>query len=91
MTSHSFVEAILAEDSKSRGKTTLEVFTLFVLVGKLWWPVQLSEYIAIYRHVEIRTLGTSRLGEQRRGRPIPVRSEPRHRACLNPRVVPFSG
>ena len=46
VTSHSFIEAKLSEDSKRRGKTTLQIFTLFILVGKLWWSARLSGDVA---------------------------------------------
>jgi hypothetical protein len=49
VTSHSFIKAILSKDSERCGKTTLEIFAFFVLVGKLWWPMQLSGHVAIYR------------------------------------------
>jgi hypothetical protein len=51
VTSHSFIKTILSEDSESCGKTTLEIFTFFVLVGKFWWPMQLSDHVAIYQNM----------------------------------------
>jgi hypothetical protein len=57
VTSHTFIKSILSKDSESRGKTTFEVFTLFVLVGKFWWPMQLSGHVAIYQ-----TCGDSNFG-----------------------------
>jgi hypothetical protein len=50
VTSHAFVETILSKDSESCGKTTLEIFTFFVFVGKLWWSMQLSDHVAIYQN-----------------------------------------
>jgi hypothetical protein len=57
VTSHSLIKAILSKDSERCGKTTLEIFAFFVLVGKLWRPMQLSRYVAIYR-----TCGDTHLG-----------------------------
>lgn len=46
VTSDSFIEAKLSEDSESRGKTTLQIFTLFILVGELWRSARLSGDVA---------------------------------------------
>jgi hypothetical protein len=38
VTSDTFIEAVLAEDSECRGETSLEIFALLVLVGEFRWP-----------------------------------------------------